>query len=133
MKALFPYRCVPYMFPYRCVPYMFPYWCVPYMCCCAWCMSVCTLCVPVFPLFPDAPSSTHYCLSACALYVLLCLVYVRMHMVCAIIPSYILCHIIIHTMSHHHTYYVTSSCTWYVPLFPLLPDALSSTHVNLPH
>jgi len=24
--------------------------------------------------------------------------------------SYILCHIIIHTMSHHHTYYVTSSC-----------------------
>ena len=23
--------------------------------------------------------------------------------------SYILCHIIIHTMSHHHTYYVTSS------------------------
>ena len=25
--------------------------------------------------------------------------------------SYILCHIIIHTMSHHHTYYVTSSGT----------------------
>merc|ERR1711966_637020 len=25
--------------------------------------------------------------------------------------SYTLCHIIIHTMSHHHTYYVTSSYT----------------------
>ena len=28
---------------------------------------------------------------------------------CRVASSYILCHIIIHTMSHHHTYYVTSS------------------------
>jgi hypothetical protein len=30
--------------------------------------------------------------------------------------SYILCHIIIHTMSHHHTYYVTSSYMRWITL-----------------
>jgi len=37
----------------------------------------------------------------------MCLIIV--HHPCVWRVSYILCHIIIHTMSHHHTYYVTSS------------------------
>ena len=31
-----------------------------------------------------------------------------------VVRNAILCHIIIHTMSHHHTYYVTSSYILYV-------------------
>ena len=50
------------------------------------------------------------------------------HHTYCVTSSYILCHIIIHTMSHHHTYYVTSSYTLcHIIIHTTSPSTVSSS------